>query len=197
MTETITINELVDALGSSDIHVRVQAKNMLAERGPAVIEPLIEALRHGNRYQSYEAANILALFNDPRCFEALAQALSSPNVMVAQYAARSLPAYGREIALQHFIASLPCAPLLAQIQIIESLKEMDDERAVEPLILLLQATEAAMVRYSVIEALGVLGATRAIDLIRSFENDANRHVRDRVRRALEQLEVSYGTAAVC
>jgi HEAT repeat protein len=197
MTETITINELVDALGSSDIHVRVQAKNMLAERGPAVIEPLIEALRHGNRYQSYEAANILALFNDPRCFEALAQALSSQNVMVAQYAARSLPAYGREIALQHFIASLPCAPLLAQIQIIESLKEMDDERAVEPLILLLQATEAAMVRYSVIEALGVLGATRAIDLIRSFENDANRHVRDRVRRALEQSEVSYGATAVC
>lgn len=188
MTDEVPLEVLIEALGNRNIGVREKAKAALLERGPSVIDVLAEIVVSGNKYQSYEAATILSRYHDMRCFQALSQVVGSPNVMVAQLASRSLIAYGKDLAYPRLLAALPDAQLLTQIQIVELLKEIGDEAAFEPLMTLLRTTDSSALRYCVIEALGMLDATEATSLIRSFADDENHHVRDRVQTALARLE---------
>ena len=53
---------------------------------------------------------------------------------------------------------------------------------------LLKNAESGALRYTIIQALGVIGDPQAIDLIRSYQNDEDHHVRNRVEIALSRLE---------
>ncbi|MAS38330.1 MAG: hypothetical protein CL610_30315 [Anaerolineaceae bacterium] len=188
MSNEVPIETLIEALGNRNMAIREQAKTALRERGPSMIDTLAEIVVSGNKYQSYEAATILSEYHDMRCFDALSKVVDSPNVMVAQLASRTLMTYGKALAYERLLDALPRAQLLTQIQIVELLKEVGDQKAFQPLITILRSTDSAALRYCTIEALGMLGATNAISLIRSFKDDENHHVRDRVRIALERLE---------
>jgi HEAT repeat protein len=185
---TTQLESLIEGLGEPDSITRKSAHDLLLQRGASAIEALLKAFYQGNRYQSYEAACILSQYHDVRCLYAFADALSWSNIMVAQIAAKALMEYGKEKALAALLAGLPDARGLVQTYILEMLKDLGDPRANDLLIKLLQETDSAVLRYSIIETLGVLGASQAVELIRSFQNDENHHVRDRVRAALQLLE---------
>lgn len=188
MDDNTHIEALIEALGQNVIAVRMKAKLELLQYGPALIDRLVEVVRTGNRFQAYEAASILAGYSDKRCFAVLAESICSLNLMLAQLAVRTLGSYGNDKAFGPWITSLPDAPLMTQTQILEMLKDARDKRAIQPLMDLLKTASSPVLRYSIIEALSLLDATEAIDLIRCFKDDENHHVRDRVSAALEHLQ---------
>lgn len=188
MCVSASVEVLIEKLGDQDAAIREGASAILLGYGGSVIDDLIEALDTGNRYQGYEAVRILLCYKDRRCFQAVAKMICSSNLMAAHLATRSLITYGRERAFHALIRALPNSHLLTQTQILLALKEIGDKRAINPLIALLQSTDSVVLRYSIIEILGVLGAVQAVELIRSFQFDEDRHVRDRVSAALSALE---------
>ncbi len=186
MTEKSRIAELIGDLDSIDMRVREQAKARLLEFGSAAVAPLIETLRSQSGSRSWGAADLLGHFDDPSCIQPLQEALYSSNLLVGHAAACSLEHYGEQ-AVSILVNALSNNHFLTKLQIVSVLERISSQRAVVPLMQLLQTTESPTMRYTIIQALGVLGDPQAVDLIRSFRDDEDHHVRKRVRIALKRL----------
>jgi CheY-like chemotaxis protein len=115
--------------------------------------------------------------------------LRGANSVVGDLAAHALEEYG-EAGLNPLIEALPGAKPLTQVKIVTALEHIGSREAVAPLLDLLALTDIAMLRYTIIQALGAIGDARAFPLIRSFAEDADHHVRERVKMALAQLEAA-------
>ena len=182
-----TISAWIEALGSPDYDGRVEAKKHLLDLGSGVIDPLIVAANGGNGRQAWEAASVLAQIDDPRVGRLMCELLKSPNVILTQIAARALVRY-REQGAACLLKVLPTSRELTQIEILGALEAIGSRLAVVGLMDFLKTTPSPMLRYTAIQALGKLGDSRAIELIRSFQNDEDGHVRKRVGAALQALE---------
>jgi HEAT repeat protein len=148
---------------------------------------LIEVACSRDPTAGLEAARELAALPDPDRFEAMTAILTSGNSLVTDLAAGAMAGYG-EHGLDALIAALPASRPLSQVKIVSALEYVGSVRAAEPLMELLGRTDLSMLRTLIIQALGQIGAVQAAPLIRSFADDADHHVRERVRRALELLE---------
>ncbi len=186
MTDKTRIAELIEDLDSIDMEVREQAKVHLLELGSVAVAPLIETLRSQSGNKSWGAAHLLGRFNDPRCVQPLQEALYSSNLLVGHAAACALERYG-ETAVPSLVNALSDNHFLTKLQIVSVLERIGCQRAVVPLMQLLQIAESPTMRYTIIQALGVLGDPQAVDLIRSFRDDEDHHVRKRVCIALNRL----------
>jgi HEAT repeat protein len=187
-----TLDRLLEELGSPDVSVHEHAEALLESMGVLAVEPLITILSSENRGKAWRAARILSKIDDPLRFETMRQALISRNSLVGQVAVETLETAARAgqfmpQAVNAFIHALPDARSLVQLHIVAALERLGDKQAIGPLIELLQTAESPELRYTIIQALGTLGASQAIDLIRSFEYDENHHVRERVQVALQRL----------
>ena len=69
----------------------------------------------------------------------------------------------------------------------QALGRLADSRSIDALLNVMQTTDSPAVRYTAIEALGLIGDRRVIEPIRLYLNDASQHVRSRVEAALERL----------
>ncbi|MEO8393624.1 MAG: HEAT repeat domain-containing protein [Chloroflexota bacterium] len=189
MTGESCINGWVEALGSLDYEVRVDAKKHLLDFGVRALEPLIAAVQAANGRQCWEAAYVLAKIDDPRVARLMCELLRSPNIILTQIAAQALGRYGEQ-SIAVLVRALPMSSELTQIEIVSALEAIGSRRAVLPLLEFLRTTSSATLRYTTIQALGRLGDPQAIELIRSFQNDEDSHVCKRVRAALQALENS-------
>jgi HEAT repeat protein len=79
---------------------------------------------------------------------------------------------------------------MVQLQIVGSLEKIGSRRAVATLMTLLRETDSSALRHTLIQALGIIGDPQAADLIRSFQDDEDYHVRKRVAAALERLSAA-------
>ena len=186
------LDQLVDALGSPEGSVHQQAESTLESMGGMAVEPLIRAMFSENMGKAWRAAQVLSKIDDPRRIEPMRQALTSRNSLVGQVAVQTLETtasagQSRSQTVEAFISALPEARFLVQLHIVAALERLGDEKAIAPLIDRLKTADSPELRYSIIQALGTLGATQALDLIRSFAHDENHHVRERVQIAERRL----------
>ena len=181
-----TIEKLIDALDNEDVHLRQSARAQLRRLKSDAMEPLIKTVQSQIGLKCLGAASILAEIEDERLIAPLVSVLSSRNPLLGQIAARALLKYGDRV-VESLIDALPRCHYITQLHVVSSLEELGDIRAVEPLMGILANTNSAVLRYTVIQTLGVLGDRRAIALIKRFENDDDHHVRTRVEIALKRL----------
>lgn len=148
---------------------------------------LVEVACSRDPSASLDAARELAALPEPARFKGMTTILKGANSLVCDLAASVMEGYG-EPGLDALIEALPEARPLSQVKIVSALEHIGQPRATPALVALLNTTDLAMLRTLVIQALGRIGAVQAAPLIRSFANDPDHHVRERVRIALEQLE---------
>jgi HEAT repeat protein len=134
----------------------------------------------------WAAEQLTRMEPDVRLFEVLTRLMHASNPLVAQMAIKRLEGYGG-MAVESLLDALgKCSPMI-QISITCTLERIGSRKAVEPLMAALAKAEYPSLRYTIIHALGTLGDPAAIDLIRSFAEDADHHVRQRVQTALESF----------
>jgi HEAT repeat protein len=187
-TET-DIFKWIEDLDSTDFDVRQAAKDELLAAGSAVIEPLIAATQVLTQRRCWEAASILVQIDDPRAAQALKVAFKSGHPILAQTAIRGLVRYGGRFTTV-LVEALPNSRELIQLEIVQALEEIGARTAVSALMTLLRTAESSVLRYTIIQALGVLGDPKAVALIRTFQNDEDHHVRKRANIAIERLASS-------
>jgi HEAT repeat protein len=196
MSFDLVIAGLIEDLDSDNWAIRENAKNLLLKFGTASVDRLMAAVRSQTGHRCWIAATILAEIEDPRCLECLKEALLSSHPVLGQVAAKSLEQYG-ELAVKALIEALPNGHKTVKPTIVVTLEKIGDPRAVGVLMDMLETTDWPSLRYSLIQALGVLGDMRAVELIRSFQHDENHHVRKCVQIALEHLSASTPRPAAC
>ncbi len=182
------IAELIDSLEDSSMEERVLAGRRLLDLGSVIVPPLLHTMETQTGSRTVEAARLLLEFDTPEVFDAMCRALSGANVLVGQIATAYLERFGKR-SLAPLLEALPTARYMVQVAAVVTLEHIGDPQAVEPLMAHLAATDesSGLLRCTLIQALGVLGDTRAADLIRQYADDPDHHVRQRVQVALQRL----------
>ncbi len=97
---------LIEQLRSGERTARAQAARTLGEhRDPAAVEPLIQAIRSGDRQLAGAAVEALQAIGEP-AGPALAQALSDPDEQVRWHAAKALSTIGASSAAPALVVTL-------------------------------------------------------------------------------------------
>lgn len=180
------LNEWIEALDSIDGEVRRAAAERIRALGEAAAAALHTAACTLTPRRCWQALALLQEIGDTRWQVDLGTFLASRNPLLGQTALKGVDIRRPEhIAL--LLDVLPHAHHMVQPHIILMLGRSGDHRAVAPLLRYLVETEHETIRYNLIEALGLLGDPQAADAIRSFSDDPNHHVRERVHKALARL----------
>lgn len=185
----------IEELDSLDLERRTEVKQQLRALGDTVIVELIAAAYSVTQRRCWEAAALLAEIDDPCVAPVMRQLMKSHHPIVVQIAVRTLARQGEENATI-LVDALSRSPELTRIEIVRGLEQIGSKCAVLPLLDLLRRANSSVLRYTIIQALGRLGDARAINLIRSFENDEDHHVRRRVQLALISLGNAVATRDV-
>ncbi len=184
------IQMLIDQLDDLSVVTRERASTQLLTFGPAIIDPLVAVIHKETVRQCWMAAGVLAKMDDPRCVQPMIEALRSPHPLVCQMAAIGLGRYGDQRAVPALIERLHEPGGIVQVAVVNALSQLGDRRAVPALVEELKVTLSSTVRYTIIQALGVLAERHdqtILALIESFQTDADHHVRERVSEALANL----------
>lgn len=189
MTEQHLIDSWIADLDSDDSLIRQAAIDNLIANGSDVVEPLIAVMQSQKGRRAWEAAGILAQIDDPRWIEPMKEMLTTSNLIIASVAAATLERFGKSI-VDTFIDALPKCNSVTQMQVISILERIGDRRCVELLMELLSTTVSVDLQHTIIQTLGTLGDAQATELIRSFLNHENHHVRKRAKAALLRLETN-------
>jgi HEAT repeat protein len=181
-----TIYALVQELDVVDSDIRKNAARTLESFGSQSVPALIEGLQSSTKRQCWESAKVLMTIDDPRWFEPMVEALKSKNIMLGQIALQALIPYlgsSPEILLN----ALPEAHRMVKPHIITHLAKLKLRDGIPLIISILEETQSPIIRYTAIEALTAFGVGDALDLIMSFADDPDAHVRKRVEAASETL----------
>jgi len=190
--EEQTVEDLITTLSAQPWQTRSQAADALIRVGEPAVGPLMQAIRNA-RFAPHNlplAVRALGGIGDERAVPLLIDILASDYVHAVQEAAISLGYIGTPEAIEPLInvfrqdwddeetitAWLEASGALAAI----------GEVALVPLIGALQDTNSA-VRCGVIDALGQLGDTRAVDPLVSMLQDEDRQVRADAAKALGKI----------
>lgn len=185
---SVEIEELIQSFLNGGAETRREMLQMLSAN-PGHPAALLQALKSEQGDISAGAALMLAELDHPLHLEYMAEALKTGNLLVEDIAARALARHG-EAAVSILLDAFTDRQPLVQISIVRVLEKINSRKAVKPLMTALELAGSPSLRYTIIQALGMLGSPLPIDLIRSFENDPDHHVRERVRVALERLGYS-------
>jgi HEAT repeat protein len=181
------VSVLLRDLNSKDSIKYLAARKQLLAMGKASIPALIDAMINWNDRLCWRAAGVLAEMRDPSLKEVFVTALDSRNPIVRQVAAQAIGAFHDPALSPHLLTHLHDEFSLAQMWIIESLGELRERNAVEPLLSLLTETDSDTIQQSIIRALGRIGDPSAAPPLQQFFNAESRHVRLRAREVYEQL----------
>ncbi len=211
--ETLTehVPELIAALQDEDGNVRRLAASALGKiEDHRAVAPLLALLQKEEKPQVRQyAVKALGRIGDPHGRTALEKIAADDNEIVyTQTAARHVlrrltpaadltsVANAASESLLKWIAALENADRKARLLAISELVKLGDQRAVEPLMILLEEEENSQVRRNAIKALERLGDSRARRLMEKIA--ANPRERDEVRVAagfaLENLPARIPTA---
>ena len=166
--------------------VRAAMQTKLLTGGASALACLKEILCLRDAAVSHAAFQVIEYYAEPDRFELLVHTLHARNPIVGAMAVERLEQYGEQ-AVGRLCDALPACHALVQLRVIAALECIGSRQAVPCLMDLLGTAASGSLRYTAIQALGVIGDPVAIDLIRSFADDEDHHVRDRVKIALERL----------
>jgi len=185
----MTEDELLSILENLSLSEREHIIEQLVKSEDDIVELLVSIVRNNDGRQSWLAASALSHIEDDRVIPALISALSKSNLSDATQVMliEMLGDKGDMQVLCPLIKMLNSKNLVVQMATIQALIKLPDNRSILALMTLLEQTESSSLRYTIIEALGDLGISQAIELIQRFRNDEDHHVRRRVERALEKL----------
>ena len=182
----IDVEQTIQSFLNSGPETRQVMLRMLST-DPEQLALLRQAIQSEKGQTSMGAAQMLAELDHPLHLQYMAEALQTGNILVGDIAARALERHG-EAAVKILLDALPDCQPLTQIAIVRVLEKIKSKKSVEPLMRILASAESPSLRYTIIQTLGLLGSPLAIELIRSFEDDPDHHVRERVRTALQRLK---------
>ncbi|MCD4684978.1 MAG: HEAT repeat domain-containing protein [Anaerolineae bacterium] len=177
------VEPLIVALRDENMDVRRNAAEALGLIGDArAVEPLITALEGEDKWVCSRVAQALGQLGDVRAVKPLIAALHDWDRYVRRRAIKALGQIG-EPAVEPLIAALHTGRTeWGRSSAAEALGQIDDTRAVQPLIEALQQGFS-----SAAEALGQLGDARAVEPLIAALNDESQFVRGRTAGALGLL----------
>lgn len=179
----------IEDLASPDAERSQQARSRLLASRQKALEYLIKILPAANDRLAWKILMLLGEMNDPRAIPAFVQCLQSSSPAIRAAAAQFLSAAGGEQAAEALRAMLRSTPDAGSlIWVIHALGKLCDRQSVDLLLQIVQETDSPTVRYTAIEALGLIGDPKVVEVIRRYADDESRHVRDRVQIVLERFQ---------
>ena len=139
-----------------------------------------------NPSRSLAAFEVAQAAAEPHRFDLLVTALDSRNQLVGMKAAEALESYGKA-AVGPLLRAIDEARILVKERIVRALGVIGSPQAVAALVDLLHTTGEVSMRYTIIEALGNLGDSSLVELLRPYLDDGDHHVREKTQIALEKL----------
>jgi HEAT repeat protein len=184
------IKPTIAALMDRDSRVRESAAKILGNlNDPYAVEPLTAALRDQNSAVRRAAVEALELFGDPRAVRPLRIALwEEDNDDVCWIITQALVKLD-ESAVELFIAIMQDEDSDSNVRQTAAwaLGELDDHRAIEPLIAALQDRDSN-IRLRASEALGLLGNSCAVEPLNALlRKETEGNVRQVITQALGNL----------
>ncbi len=156
------LEPLVLALADPDPDMRAAAVRALGELGdPRAVSSLVMTLRDPDLRQREAAAQALGQIGDERAVEPLIDVLVDQEVRVREAVAGALGRLGDERAVRPLLQVLGAGDRDLRAAAAEALAELG---AVEPLLRVL-AQESEFLRGVLLDALGIFGDTRAVELV--------------------------------
>ena len=131
------VKHLIIALNDKVLSVRESSKQALLKIGEQSISPLAQALREESSDVRKATAEVLGEFNDPGSVENLIEALKDENPEVQMASKRALLKLG-EYAVEPLIRAMGRGDSAIRKNVSEVLGEINDPRAINPLIELLE-----------------------------------------------------------
>ncbi len=187
-TTNTAVPALIAALKDTDVKVRRAAASSLGNlEDPRSVPALIEALRDTDSEVRACAADALGNMEDPRAIPGLTAAIkdSSPEVRRRAISAISNMEGGNK-PVDAFIAALSDSNAEVREAAVEAISEVQDKRAVRPLIKLL-SDPSADVRHQTAHALGNLEDPAAAEPLAAALRDSDADVRSAAAQSLSQL----------
>lgn len=164
--------------------------NQIVDYGTDAIAPLKQVILDNSGRNSWLAAKIMASIDSPQVAPALTNTLPALGSVLQGMIVDILGELQDDRAVIPLLELLPGQRSMLQMAIVEALRKIGDPRAIDTLLQELEQTQDPIVRYTIIQALGDLGATKAIEIIKQYADDENHHVREHVIIALGKLIVS-------
>ena len=196
-TTNTAVPALIAALKDTDVKVRRAAASSLGNlEDPRSVPALIEALRDTDSEVRACAADALGNMEDPRAIPGLTAAIkdSSPEVRRRAISAISNMEGGNK-PVDAFIAALSDSNAEVREAAVEAISEVQDKRAVRPLIKLL-SDPSADVRHQTAHALGNLEDPAAAEPLAAALRDSDADVRSAAAQSLSQLGLTTAPAAL-
>jgi len=196
-TTNTAVPALIAALKDTDVKVRRAAASSLGNlEDPRSVPALIEALRDTDAEVRACAAEALGNMEDPRAIPGLTAAIkdSSPEVRRRAISAISNMEGGNK-PVDAFIAALSDSNAEVREAAVEAISEVQDKRAVRPLIKLL-SDPSADVRHQTAHALGNLEDPAAAEPLAAALRDSDADVRSAAAQSLSQLGLTTAPAAL-
>lgn len=180
---------LVDALTSTDQQKFYNARQSITALGETAVPDLITALtRSGSDRDRWRILLTLAQIGGSRTVNIMIGQLQSPSSAIRAVAAQFLGQAGDKRALKPMLDLLADpAQVGSLLWVLTALGNLGDPIAVDPVIEYLHVTPSAPEKCAAIMALGEMGDLKAVTHIMQFIDDPDRHVRDKVQLALDQL----------
>jgi len=169
---------LVEAIKSEYPEIRIFAAKELAKiKDPSVIDVLIDATSDKQEEVRIEVIQTLGEIGDERAVNPLVYTLGDESLVVREKSARALGKLGRPEAVEALISALNSNTNLTIVcAIAEALGQIEDARAVEPLMTFLNHKES-IIRECTAASLGNLRDSRAVKSLIAALNDEQERVR--------------------
>lgn len=182
---------LIEQLDHSDAKHRAEATRRIIAMGEAALPALEMTIFQMEGRKSWESLDLVYQIAGEKALPILERALELDHPLIGHKAARILEEDASPMAVQILLAVVNHANPMNQTRIITALEHLHAVNAIPQLIDLLRTTELPTLRYQLIETLVTLNATESLELIRSFKDDPNHHVRERVELAIEKMTPSH------
>lgn len=183
------LEELVNALGSRDEQVRVNAAGALIKiKDKKMIPLLIRALTEPEKYLPARVAEVLIAIGKD-AVEPLIRELPQMDDHIKCLALEILGEIADERAVEPIINELTGANIQVRQSAAVALGVIGHSNAVESLIILAKDSDQG-VRMRAVKALGQIGSTRAIPVLKEALKDEARWVCTNAREALDRITLS-------
>jgi HEAT repeat protein len=148
------------------------------------LEQQVANLESANPMVRLEAAKLAKRDNDPRIAAALTPLLNDSSKEIRLTAADSLTYIAGEDEVPALAGALADSDREVRLAAVNALGRIQDERAVVPLLKLLQSEHEP---YSIIWALGNIGSSQSLDALTPMLDHEDRYTRYQARRALLKI----------
>jgi HEAT repeat protein/beta-lactamase regulating signal transducer with metallopeptidase domain len=196
-TTNTAVPALIAALKDTDVEVRRAAASSLGNlQDPRSVPALIDALRDSDSEVRANSADALGNMEDPRAIPGLTAAIKDPSPEVRRRAICAISNMeGGNKPVDAFIAALSDSNAEVREAAVEAVGELEDKRAVRPLIKLL-SDPSADVRHQTAHALGNLQDPTAADPLAAALRDSDADVRGAAAQSLAELGLTQAPPAL-